>query len=220
MMSSKPGKLLNKLLFVEFFVGFDYIEQQINNRYKMHVGENAQHKPFMKAQGVNLRLVEETDAGFIVKIRTDTKLGQHISSTSTEITDQVNWIKEYKKREKAGTEYYFIFEDSRQNAWGTVRLYNFSGKKFTIGSWVCLPNNKDNIAIKAWLLSVQFGFEVLNFEVLQFDIRKKNTAVLLYANMYKPRKINEDELNYFFELEKEAFYSNREKVVQLLKIQM
>jgi len=43
---------------------------------------------------------------------------------------------------------------------------------------------------------------------------------LLYANMYKPQKISEDELNYFFELEKATFYKNREKVIQLLKIQM
>lgn len=186
----------------------------------MHLENKAQHNSFLKAQGVTLRFVEEKDANFIVRIRTDNKLGQHISSTSNQVEDQLKWIKEYKKREKAGTEYYFIFEDSEQIDWGTVRLYNFSGNKFTIGSWICLPNNKNNIAIKAWLLCVQYGFEVLNFEILQFDIRKKNTAVLLYANMYKPQKINEDELNYFFELEKAAFYKNREKVIQLLKIQM
>ena len=186
----------------------------------MQAEEKAQNNSYLKAQGVNLRFVEETDAEFIMKIRTDIKLGQHISSTSIEIEDQIKWIKEYKKREKAGTEFYFIFEDSEKNDWGTVRLYNFSGNKFTIGSWICLPNNKDNIAIKAWLLCVQYGFEVLNFEILQFDIRKKNTAVLLYANMYKPQKVSEDELNYFFELEKATFYKNKEKVIQLLKIQM
>jgi RimJ/RimL family protein N-acetyltransferase len=174
----------------------------------------------LQAEDVSLRLIENEDAHFIVDLRTDQRLGQNLSHTSSKVEDQIDWIIEYKKREAEKKEFYFIFEDSNKKPWGTVRLYNFNENSFTIGSWICLPNNKDKIAIKAWLLCVEFGFETLNFDVLLFDVRKKNTSVLYYAKLYHPILIAEDELNYFFELHKATFYKNREKVIKLLNIKM
>ncbi len=172
----------------------------------------------LKAEGVQLRLVEKEDAQFIVDLRTNHKLGKNLSQTSEKVDDQINWIENYKKKELDLKEFYFIIEDSKKTKWGTVRLYNFNENSFTIGSWICLPNNKDKIAIKAWLLCVEFGFEKLNFDVLLFDVRKKNRSVLYYAKLYQPTTISEDELNYFFMLEKATFYINREKVIKLLNV--
>jgi hypothetical protein len=172
----------------------------------------------LQANGVKLRLDENEDAQFIVELRTDPGLGQNLSPTSTKLNDQINWIKNYKKRETDQEELYFIIEDSNENPWGTVRLYNFNENSFTVGSWICLPGNKDKIAIKAWLLCVEYGFELLNFNVLLFDIRKKNSSVLYYAKLYHPTLTSEDKLNYYFELEKETFYKYRERVIKLLNI--
>jgi RimJ/RimL family protein N-acetyltransferase len=174
----------------------------------------------LQSEGVLLRLIEKNDAQFIVNLRSDQRLGQNLSPTSSKVEDQITWIKDYKKREAEKKEYYFIIEDSNKKHWGTIRLYNFDENSFTIGSWICLPNNKDKIAIKAWLLCVEFGFEQLNFDVLLFDVRKKNTSVLYYAKLYHPKLVSEDDLNCFFMLEKAAFYENRERVIKLLKIKM
>ena len=59
--------------------------------------------------GLQLRFVNEDDAEFIIKLRTDPKLGKFIHSTSSDIEEQKKWIRAYKKREQAGTDYYFIF---------------------------------------------------------------------------------------------------------------
>lgn len=181
---------------------------------------NPEEKYITQAAGVKMRLVEESDAEFIVDIRTNPKLGQNISWTSTKIQEQVNWIAEYKKRENNKLEYYFIFEDENDKPWGTVRLYGFTNDSFTVGSWICLPDNMEKIAIKAWLLCMDFGFEKLNFQKCFFDIRKKNKAVLYYAYLYHPALISEDELNYFFCLNKEIYFENRGKVIRLLNLSM
>ncbi len=179
---------------------------------------NSDQKIVIKSDEIKLRLIEKSDSKFIIDLRTDAKLGKNISWTSSKIEEQINWIEKYKKREAEGKEFYFIFEDASGKPWGTIRLYSFEKESFTVGSWICLPNNKDKIAIKAWLLCVDFAFETLEFNECLFDVRKKNIGVLYYAYLYKPELIKEDSLNYFFSLSKEKFYKNREKVIHLLTL--
>ncbi len=170
------------------------------------------------ADGVKMRLVEKSDSKFVLDLRTDSKLGQNISYTSPNINDQMNWIEEYKKRESNKKEFYFIFEDLDNKPWGTVRLYNLVEDSFTVGSWLCLPGNKENIAIKAWLHIVDFGFNKLGYSKCLFDIRKKNTGVLYFARLFRPKCIKEDKLDYYFSLDKDTFYKNRNKVTLVLNL--
>jgi hypothetical protein len=172
----------------------------------------------MTADGITLRLVEKSDSKFVLDLRNDKKLGQNISFTSPDIDDQINWIEEYKKREISKEEFYFIFEDSSHQPWGTVRLYNLTSDSFTIGSWICKEGNKDKIAIKAWLKIVEFGFNELNYKTCLFDIRKKNFSVLYFAYLFQPKCINENELDYYFSLDKGTFYKNLEKVTMILNL--
>lgn len=174
----------------------------------------------IRGEGVLMRLVEKSDAKFIVDLRTDEKLGKNLSKTSSSLDDQVNWIEDYKKRESRQKEFYFIFEDLNHKPWGTVRLYSFTNDSFTVGSWICLPYNKEKIAVKAWLLCVDFGFKKLNFQKCMFDVRKKNKSVLYYAYLYHPTLISEDDLDYFFCLEKETYYENKSKVIKMLNLSM
>ena len=178
------------------------------------------YNSIIQAEGIIMKLIDKSDAKFIVDLRTDRKLGKFISNTSLNIDDQINWIKEYKKREANQKEFYFIFEDSNHKLWGAVRLYNLSEDSFTLGSWICLPGNNDNIAIKAWLLGIVFGFEKLNYKTCLLDVRKKNLSVLNYIKLYFPILIKEDVLNYFFRLDKDIFYKNRERVIKLLNLKL
>ena len=174
----------------------------------------------VEGNNVKLKLVCKSDAKFISEIRTDERLGLNISKTSSDVQDQEKWIDLYKKREKEHKEFYFVFEDLNHKAWGTVRIYDIDKDNFTIGSWICLPGNDENIAIKAWLLCIEFGFEKLNIELSKFDIRKKNRTVLYFAYLFHPILIREDELNFYFRLDKNTYYKNRKKVARLLKIEL
>ena len=173
--------------------------------------------PIIIAEGIKMRLIEKSDAKFILNLRTDEKLRQYISPTSPSLDDQTTWIEDYKKRESNEEEYYFIFEDTYHKQWGVIRLYNIINESFTTGSWICLPGNNENIAVKAFLLAVEFGFEKLNYKTCLLDVRKKNLYVLYFMKLFGPVLIKEDEQNYFFELNRISFYKNREKVLNLIK---
>lgn len=172
------------------------------------------------ANGISMRLVEPSDAVFILKLRTDKRLKQYISPTSPKLEDQVSWITEYQKRETNKEEFYFVYKDKNKKPWGVIRLYHFGDSNFTLGSWVCYPGNKEHIAVKAWLLAVEFGFDKLHFNYCLLDVRKQNLYVMYFLKFFKPELLEEDELNYYFKIDKVTFFKQREKVIKLLNIKL
>lgn len=164
-----------------------------------------QNKKNIKAKGILLRLAEIEDAKFILKLRTDSKLNKFISYTDNNILQQIDWLKNYKNRELKESEYYFIIENENKEKFGTYRIYNLEKKSFTIGSWLCEHNAPQNIAIKADILCKDFGFNVLNFDICKFDVRKKNKKVIQYHKLFNPELIGEDDLNYYYKLDKNKF---------------
>ena len=172
-------------------------------------------KKFTK-YGITLRLVEESDSDFIVKIRTDIRKARFISETNSIVLEQKKWIKAYKTREILCEEYYIIAIDEDNEKFATYRLYNKTEASIEIGSFVSCPeyNNPINI-IKVDVLLKEYVFEALGFVTLNFEVRKKNTTVISYHKKFQPIKINEDEHNYYFVLEKEAFLKNKLKFEKL-----
>ncbi len=162
--------------------------------------------------GIILRLVQEEDAAFILKLRTNSLLNKYISPTSFNISDQINWIRDYKIRELTGHEYYYIAEDQNGNMYGTIRIYNFDEKSFEIGSWLFLPNSPLGMAVKAQFIGFETGFEILNAEFCRLQIRKENKVVLKYMQDFETNLVREDELNYYFTLTKENFYKRRSEI--------
>ena len=88
--------------------------------------------------GLHCRLVNESDAAFIVQLRTDAKRSRFIHETDNDVNKQVEWIRNYKQREADGLEYYFIY-DINGEPFGVYRIYNIFDDHCTEGSWVCLP---------------------------------------------------------------------------------
>lgn len=162
-----------------------------------------------------LELATKQDAQFIVDLRLDRK-NIHISATDPDVEKQMVWIENYKLREAANLEYYFIVKDDNNVKWGTTRLYNFAGNEFDVGSWVFLPDAPAGIAVKSDIIARELAFEKLGFTTCKFDVRKNNKNVLRYHRGYKPRVVAEDELNYYFELDKESFYAHRDKLLKLI----
>jgi RimJ/RimL family protein N-acetyltransferase len=151
---------------------------------------------------ISLRVVEESDAGFIFKLRTDSDLNKHISSTSGTIEDQVAFIKKYKEREVKKIEYYFII-DYKETAVGTLRIYNIDYEKstFTWGSWIIERGNPGEVALSSAYMSYFFGFEYLNLQKALIDVRKENKKASDFYNLYC-NFLYEDELNYYLDFNK------------------
>lgn len=159
--------------------------------------------------GIYLRLVEESDAEFILNLRTNPKLNVHISYTSPNISDQINWIKNYKIKELQGLEYYYIAHDQYGNRYGTIRLYDFYENSFELGSWVFMPNSPLGIAAKTHLIGLETGFEYFNADYCRIVVRKSNVAVARYITGFNAIIAYEDDIDYHFNLSKESFYKHK-----------
>lgn len=165
---------------------------------------------------IKLRLVEVTDANFIIALRTDALKSRFISPTDLDIEKQKVWIREYKKREKIGDEYYFVAIDQDNVEFATYRIYNKSNNSIEIGSFVSKPlYNKAINVIKVDVILKEFVFLSLGYNQLNFEVRKENKSVINYHKKFKPDLINEDELNYYFTLNKENFLNNKGKFEKL-----
>ena len=85
--------------------------------------------------GLKYRLVDFNDAPFIVGLRTDPKLSRFIHETSSDVSSQIDWIREYKERESRGEDYYFVFHYKDEPV-GVCRIYGIHDSFFTFGSWL------------------------------------------------------------------------------------
>ena len=162
--------------------------------------------------GLFLKFVDEDDADFILKLRTNKEKSKYISLTNNDLESQKEWIRRYKDREKSGLEYYFIAYDENKEAFATYRLYNKTNKTIEIGSFITKQNYLNPInAIKLDILMKEFVYETLNFDQLNFEVMKMNVSVVKYHNEYKPLLIREDEKYYFFVQDRETFNLNKRK---------
>lgn len=165
---------------------------------------------------IKLRLVEESDSEFIIDIRTDSTKSKFISPTHSDIEEQKKWIREYKQREKVEDEFYFVAIDENDVKFATYRLYNKNNDSIEVGSFVSKPFYKIALnVIKVDVILKTYVFEVLGFKTLNFEVRKKNKSVISYHNKFKPLLIKEDELNYYYKLDKNSFFENKKKFEKL-----
>lgn len=124
-----------------------------------------------------LRFVEPEDAEFICGLRSDPALNRHISASSPSVEDQRRWIEQYKVREEAGHEFYFVVNHQTRD-YGVVRMYDFRGNSFSWGSWIMLPSRPKGLVTYSAVMVYEIGFDLLGFEQSHFDVRKGNQRVI------------------------------------------
>lgn len=154
----------------------------------------------LERYGLHVRLVNEEDSQFIVTLRTDSQRGQYISATDTSIEKQCEWIRDYKKREQQGTDYYFMFESPKGERLGVSRIYEIKEETFQTGSWVFKKDAPFGAAILGDIICHEIAFELFPDSVNLHDIKKANTPVNKYAANFGP--------TFIFETEKTRYYIN------------
>ena len=152
----------------------------------------------LKGKTIHLRLAEPADAHFIYSLRIDEIYNKHLSKVEDDVSKQVEWLIEYKKREKLGIEFYYIIHRNDDSLpIGTVRLYDFLGNKdsFCWGSWILNKNKTRYAALECALLIYDFAFDVLGFKRCHMDIRKGNTKVIDFHKKFGVKIIGETEFD-------------------------
>jgi len=151
------------------------------------------------------RLVCETDAPFIIQLRTDVERGRFLHETDNDINRQVEWIKKYKAREADGLEYYFIFLNNEE-PYGLQRIYNidWGQKSFTIGSWICSKQASVEMVARSQQIPLIIAFDILGLIHYTFDVKKENIYLLRYLRkLHYLKEYGEDEASVYFYSSKE-----------------
>ncbi|GHT53294.1 hypothetical protein FACS189446_0310 [Bacteroidia bacterium] len=166
----------------------------------------------LERYGLQVRLVNEDDAEFIVALRTDPRLSRYIHGTSPSVEDQKQWIRNYKKREAQGLDYYFMFlvNDVRQ---GVARIYDITEDSFTQGSWVFSPDAVLGASVLGNIISSEVGFEFLDKKVAYSDARKDNNTHR-YVQSFSPEIIKTDEDNIYYQISPEGFNQGKRKLIE------
>lgn len=136
--------------------------------------------------GYEYRLVNEYDADFIVKVRTNPKVGAFLHKTSEDVEAQKQWIKEYKKREKKGLDYYFIYCNKGTRC-GVNRIYNIhENGVFTTGSVVFDDNVPTEVVVASTLIVNEIAFEILglNYNYSPDGTHVDNKKVIKFNKMF------------------------------------
>ena len=163
-------------------------------------------KMLMRSKNLKIKFVEESDAQFILDLRNNKELGKYLSSTSSSLENQKEWINNYKKREKNGEEYYFKAYNDNSDI-GFFRLYNIDNtkKELTFGSFIMKVDRPKYAAIESMILAMEFAFKTLNMDKVLLDVRINNERAKNFYNRFGFIKINEDEIDEFYELTKENY---------------
>ena len=167
--------------------------------------------------GLTVRFIQESDAEFILSLRTNPKLARYIHATSEDTTKQIEWTREYKKREQAGLDYYFIYSCENQYV-GVNRIYDITADYGTGGSWICLPNTDTEVSVATLLIMRDIMFEELDLLYDKFDVRKGNKQVQRIHKMMGARIVAEPNIDYFFELSRDEYFTNRDNIIDLLNL--
>ena len=157
-----------------------------------------------------LRLITPEDADYVYSLRTDARYNTHLSPVTGSVADQRAWIEQYKWREAAGQEYYYIIErrDNGQ-ACGTVRLYDIQDTSFTWGSWILDENKPAKAALESAVLVYQVGFNVFGTNKSIFDVRKDNQRTIEFHRRFDAVEISSDLSNIYFEYTREQFLADQ-----------
>ena len=153
---------------------------------------------FMK-YGLEVRLVNEDDSEFILSLRADPKKTKYMKTLDNNIETQREWIREYKKRERKGLDYYLIYMNSDYKPIGLNRIshINYIEKIAKASSWITI-DGLVNEAYKMSSIHSEIAFNILNLDKLIFEVHKDNKQLIkAYKNLdHTPFDYESDFINY------------------------
>ena len=62
----------------------------------------------------------------------------------------------------------------------------------------------------------EYSFDVLGFKKNCFDVRKENKKVVRFHKLCGAKIVDENDIDYFFELSKEDFEKNKARIMGIL----
>jgi RimJ/RimL family protein N-acetyltransferase len=165
---------------------------------------------------IDIRSVNENDAEFILKLRTNEKLSKYINKTENNIEKQKIWIKKQLKKEG---DFYFIALDNDENPMGLASIYNIDNNDMAeFGRWISKGNQIQNLEMVVLLHDL--AFFNLGIKELYYVIVKENKKVINFWKRFGAEQKLEYNNGIFdiiqYNLKKENYIKIRENQINLL----
>lgn len=127
--------------------------------------------------GYHLREVHESDAPFVLSLRTSEELSRYLNPTIPDLEAQKEWLRE---RSSKPDDYYFVVESEDGEKEGLISLYGVDPQKRVAewGRWIVRPGSL--AAPASVLLVLNFGFENLGLERIFSRTVEENLAVISF----------------------------------------
>lgn len=166
----------------------------------------------LQSKTIRLRLIEPSDAEFVLTLRLDTRYNQFLSTVAPDIQAQRKWIEKYKSDEANRTQFYFIIDRNDGIPCGTIRVYDLRVDSFCWGSWILNENKTRLAALESAFLIYEFGFGSLGFSKSHFDVMKGNERVISFHKKMGAKLTGEDQDNYYFEITQASVNACKEEL--------
>lgn len=164
-------------------------------------------------RNLSLRNVRVDDAEFILSLRLDPKKSRHLSVTSTELEDQLAWLRDY---ELADDHAYFIVCDREGRRLGCLRVYDAIGDSYCWGSWLMVDGLGPLVSIEAVLLVYAYA-NALGFRRARISVMKDNTYVWrFHEKIFGARKVSENDEKFFYEVDEQQIDASLKKFAELV----
>lgn len=134
------------------------------------------HEITLTGPAFRIRPVCDSDAEFILSLRTDSALTQYLHATSSDLSQQLEWLSRYYDR---NGDYYFVVEGlDTSKSEGLVSIYdiNETSECGEWGRWILRHNSL--AAIESSMLIYRCAFEILNLKSLcSYTVRDNQSVV-------------------------------------------
>ena len=163
---------------------------------------------------VTLREVSESDARFILDLRLNPEKARgFVRPIENNLQKQIDYIRHYKT---LSDEWYFLIEAKTGERLGVISIYDLRPDSFGAGRWLMSDNATPQQVIEGELLMKNYGFNVLGYPQMHFDVLKNNKKVLKFHHLWDVTQVDENEQEIFFILSKENFEKNKSKIERML----
>ena len=145
-----------------------------------------QHEHVVDGYAFRLRAIGDSDAEFLVGLRSDPELNQFLNSSTDSVQDQLDWFADYYFR---NDDYYFVIETLASHLpQGVIALYNVDRQSMDgeWGRWILKPDSLAAIE-SAWLI-YQFAFRVLGLQSVYCRTVVDNRKVVSFHDSCEIKK--------------------------------
>lgn len=162
---------------------------------------------------VRVRLVGVKDAPFIVSLRSDITRTKYMITLDDDVEKQEQWIRDYKLRERKGTDYYLLYEllNGTPVCVNRISQISFSDSKCKAAGWIKKKDAKVN-SMAIFILQKEIIFNLLGLNSFYSDLHQDNKNVLRYYEVFDVKPVMEKNSFLYFDFFKSDFESKLSQV--------